>query len=224
MIELNTIFKELDEQGAVWCASNMDAGDLARATEFIVDNNIDLISVAPSAVKTIWPWLEQKRTKIMARFYLDDENITENHVYDVTAQINTAFKSGATGAQVFLHYGALDELVAQTHMIRDDLFFNRELSIGLDLMEIDAGDWENLFAKLQKINASSVLFVLSKDLGNKSDFVGRVYGMLESWNADNKFNLGFMFGSDLMRIEQVVRLVESVRPELSGRIKFFVNI
>ena len=109
-------------------------------------------------------------------------------------------------------------------MIRDDLFFNRELSIGLDLMEIDAGDWENLFAKLQKINASSVLFVLSKDLGNKSDFVGRVYGMLESWDANNKFNLGFMFGSDLMRIEQVVRLVESVRPELGGRIKFFVNI
>ena len=68
MIELNAIFKELDERGAVWCASNMDAGDLARATEFIVDNNIDLISVAPSAVKTVWPWLEQSVPKLWRGF------------------------------------------------------------------------------------------------------------------------------------------------------------
>ncbi len=224
MIELNTIFKELGYRGAVWCGANMDAGDLARVTEFIVENDVDLISVAPDAIKIIWPWIEHAGVKIMSRFYLDNKKITDNQIYDVTAQINTAFKSGATGAQVFLRYRALDMLVTQTHVIRDDLFFNRDLSIGLDLMEIDSNDWGDLFANLQKINASSVLFVLSKDLGNKSDFVGRIYGMLESWNVNNKFSLCFMFGADFMRIEQVVRLVESVRPELLDRLKFFVNV
>ena len=65
--------------------------------------------------------------------------------------------------------------------------------------------------------------MFTKDAGDKSDFVGRIYGMLNTWDADNKFDLHFAFGPNFMRIEQALRLVQSVRPELVGRLKFWVN-
>ena len=60
-------------------------------------------------------------------------------------------------------------------------------------------------------------------MGNKSDFVGRIYAMLNAWNNDNEFELHFALGPDSMRIEQVVRLVEQLQPQLLDRIKFLVN-
>lgn len=223
MIDFNAIFNELPGMGAAWCGANMDAADLARVTGFVVEHNVDLISVSQQSVGTIWPWLEQTGVKIMARFYFPDSKITDNQVYDITAQINSVFKSGANGAQVFLPYGALTHLVEQTHIVRDDLFFNRDLSIGIDIADIDSYDWQDLFVDLQKINASSLLLVLTNDAGNKSDFVGRLYGLLDAWKSDNKFDLHFAFGLNFMRIEQVLRLVESMRPELMDRLKFFIN-
>ncbi len=223
MIDSNNIFNELMGKGAVWCGANLDAGDLAQVAAFVVDNGVDLVSVPAGGVQIVWPWLENKNVRIVSRFYFPNKKITVDQVSDVTGQINAVFKSGAIGAQVFLPYAALDDLVAQTHIIRDDLFFNRDLSIGIDVAEIEAYDWQDLFANLQKINATSLLLVMTKDAGNKSDFVGRLYGMLDAWNDDNKFDLHFAFGPNFMRIEQVLRLVESMRPELNNRLKFWVN-
>ena len=120
-------------------------------------------------------------------------------------------------------YAALDDLVAQTHIIRDDLFFNRELVIGLDIGDIDSDDWENLFHELKRINASAVMFVLTKDFGKKSDFVGRVYGILNAWDSEFNGALHFALENRPERIDQAQRLVESIRPELVKNLRFFVN-
>ena len=120
-------------------------------------------------------------------------------------------------------YGALNSLVEQTHVVRDDLFFNKQLSIGVDINEIDSSDWEKLFLNLQKINATELTLVLTKDMGDKSDFVGRIYGMLDSWFEDNRFGLHFVFGQNYLRMEQAFRLIKSVKPELIKNTKFFVN-
>ena len=223
MIEINTVFDDATDKIALWCGASMDGTELAQATQVIVEKNITNISLTPDVIRIVWPWVEKMPVKIMARFYFKDKKITDNQVSDVTEQINTAFKNGAHGAQVFLRYCALDSLVEQTHVIRDDLFFNRDLSIGLDISDVDCNDWENLFMNLRKINASSVLLSLNKDTGNKSDFVGRLYGMLNAWNVDNKFELHFAFGPNFSRIEQVLRLVKIMQPELLDRIKFWVN-
>ena len=89
--------------------------------------------------------------------------------------------------------------------------------------EVDSYDWQNLFQNLQKINASSVVLVLTKDIGKKSDFVGRIYGLLNAWDDNNKFDLHFALGPNFMRIEQVVRLIESMKPDLLQGTKFWVN-
>jgi len=224
MMEKNTIFDEFSNNVAVWCGKNMDAMDLAGVVDCFAAQKISVLSVPLGAVETVWPWVEGKNVKIMSRFYFPDKIISEQQISDVTAQINSSFKQGANGAQVFLPYAALDDLVKQTHVIRDDLFFNKFLSIGIDISEIDSQDWPVVFENLKKINASALTLVLTKDDGAKSDFVGRVYGMLNQWGDDNKFDLHFAFGPNFMRIEQAIRLVQVMKPNLMNRLKFFVNV
>ena len=222
MISENIIFDDLSGNAALWC-SGVDCGELARVAEFVIKKSIPVISVVPESIRVIWPWLENAGVDILARFYLADKKISEQQISDLTVKINNAFKIGACGAQVFLPYGALNSLVEQTHVVRDDLFFNKQLSIGVDINEIDSSDWEKLFLNLQKINATALTLVLTKDMGDKSDFVGRIYGMLDSWCEDNRFGLHFVFGQNYLRMEQAFRLIKSVKPELIKNTQFFVN-
>ena len=224
MIDKSLIFQELGDAAVVWCGGDSDSGELAQVAQMVAERGVDILSVVPDAVRVLWPGLEKENVKIMGRFYFPDIKITEEQISDVTVRINAMFKNGGSGAQVFLPYGALSNLVEQTHVIRDDLFFNKDLSIGVDICEIDAENYNELFEELKKINASSLVLFMTKDDGNKSDFVGRLYGLLNTWDADFNGALHFYFGADFMRIEQAKRLVESIRPELAKKVKFFVNV
>jgi hypothetical protein len=223
MMDKNTIFDDFSSCVAMWCGDAVDTGELARDAGVIMDKKIPVVSVVPDSIKVIWPWIENVDTKILARFYVADKKISEQQISDLTVNINDALKSGAHGAQIFLPYVAFAGLVEQTFVVRNDLFFNRFLSIGVDINEVDSCDWDDLFQNLHKINASALTLTLSKDMGDKSDFVGRVFGMLDSWNDDNNFELHFVLGQDFYRIEQVVRLIKSVKPELINVTKFFIN-
>lgn len=223
MIEENAFLKQIEGMHALWCGADMEAGELAQAVGQVGPKKIGMVSVSPDSVATVWPWLERDNIKIISRFYFSDKKISEKQISDITVRINNAFKRGACGAQIFLPYAALADLVEQMYVIRDDLFFDKDLSIGVDVAEFGPYDWADLFVQLRRLNATSVVFALTKDAGDKSDFVGRIYGMLNAWDADNKFDLHFAFGPNFMRIEQALRLVQSVRPELVGRLKFWVN-
>lgn len=223
MIDKSVIFDAIGTGAALWCATDMDATDLADAVQFANARQLSDISVAPNMIQTVWPWLEGRPVKIMTRFYLEHKKITEEHVSDITVRINSALRQGANGAQVFVGVDALGDLVEQTHVVRDDLFFNKDLSIGLDIGDIGPFDWGNVFANLRKINASSVVFAFTQDTGDKSDFVGRIYAMLNAWDLQNKFNLHFAFGPNFMRIEQAQRLVQQVRPMLMDGLRFWIS-
>lgn len=223
MIDKSMIFNMVGTNAGLWCGADMDATDLADAVHCADVQKLPMISVVPNMVQTVWPWVEDNNIKIMSRFYLDGRKITEEQISDITVRINTSLRQGANGAQIFLSYGALAGLVEQTHVVRDDLFFNKDLSIGMDVGEIGPFDWGDVFANLQKINASSVIFVFTHDTGDKSDFVGRLYGMLNAWDAANKFSLQFAFGPNLLRIEQAMRLVQQMQPGLMGELRFWIN-
>ncbi len=223
MIEKSDILNELGGAMALWCAADLDGGELARCAEFVVQEKVSHISVSPDSIPVVWPWLEGVDVKIYGRFYLDANRIGPDEISDVTVKINAALRSGASGAQVFLRYANLHELVAQTHVIRDDLFFDKDLIIGLDINDIGADDWGDLFQNLKKIKASAVLFFLGNDAGDKSDFVGRLYGLLNAWDDGFGGALHFALGDNYLRIEQVMRMAERMKPELAKRLKFFVS-
>ncbi len=223
MIDKNELLKHMDGKTGLWCGADIEGADLAQVVGGMTQRNITDLSVTPGMVATVWPWMEDKNVKIFARFYFPDKKISEKQVSDITISINNAFKHGAHGAQVFLQVSALAGLVEQTHVIRDDLFFDKDLSVGMDIADIDVDKWDSVFENLRKINATSVVFVFTKDAGDKSDFVGRIYGMLNAWSADNNFDLHFVFGSNFMRIEQAYRLVQCMQPGLIKKLKFWGN-
>lgn len=223
MIEKNVLFDGSPNRLGMWCGADKENAELARVAEVIVEESLSIVSVVPSVVSIIWPWLEKVCTRIFARFYLPNKKIDEASVSDVVQKINATFKQGANGAQVFLSVSDLKKFVDYIRVIRDDLFFDKEFSVGLDLSDVGPFDWNDLYEEARKLKVNSVLFALVKDMGNKSDFVGRIYAMLNAWNNDNEFELHFALGPDSMRIEQVVRLVEQLQPQLLDRIKFLVN-
>ena len=132
MIDKNELLKQLDGKTGLWCGADVEGADLAQAIGILTEQGIDSLSVVPGAVATVWPWLEDKKVKIYARFYLSEKRVTEKQISDITVRINNALRQGACGAQIFLRAGALSGLVDQTYVVRDDLFFDKDLSIGLD--------------------------------------------------------------------------------------------
>lgn len=223
MIDEDIVFDSFADHTAMWCRADLEAGDLARATETLIGQGLSFVSVAPVAVPVIWPWLEHHDVKILARFYIEGNEITEAKLSDLTVRINDALRRGAHGAQVFVDVGLLPELVEQTYVVRDDLFFNKDLVIGLNILDVGPFDWENLYANLRKISASAVVFVLPQDTGKDSMIVGQIFAMLNAWNSLNNFDVHLAFGLNYMRIEQILRMIKKMRPELIERTKVFMN-
>ncbi len=218
MIDMDKILENVSEP-ALWCGMDIEATDLARVASIAIENKVSPISVGPNSVSILWPWLEGKNIKIYSRFYFDGK---ENQASIISEKINFTFKHGADGAQVFVSRRNLNDFVSQLYLIRDDLFFNKDIFIGLNINEIDAFEWNEIFSSLEKMRATGLILVLAKDDGDKSDFVGRVYSALSALNNKN-IKLHFVLGIKPYRVEQVVRLVKSMATEIEHNLKFFIN-
>ncbi len=217
MIDAETILDGVGKHTALWCAGGGEETDLAVAAHVVMGHGMDMISVTPAAVGVLWPWLEKVRVKIIPRFYVAGDV----DMSDLSCRINAAFKSGAHGAQVFLSRRDLDKFVDELHVIRDDLFFNHVLSIGMDVGEIDADDWGTVFGLLNKIRANSLVLALPHDDGDRSDFVGRIYAAMNAWGAF-RGALHFALGQNVIRIDQAMRLVQDIQPRLYESVRFFI--
>lgn len=223
MIDTDDILERIGAATGIWCAADIDTPDLAAAADLVVAHGLRDISVAPAAVSVVWPWLERTDVQITARFYLSPAGrvATFDDVSDIAARIKSAFKQGASSAQVFMRLADVSPFVQNVSPIRSDLFFNKDLVIGLNIGEINPSDWLGLIENLNQIGAA-LLLVLPQDRGLKSDFVGRVYGLLDG--PVEKFNgaLHWCLGVGHNRAEQVVRLVTAMQPQIMPRLKFWV--
>lgn len=224
MIKTQDIIDEFSPNAVLWCNDDMEDTELAAMAQVAVENKIPLMSCSAHQVARLWPWLEKSRVKIMARFMA--ENMHGASAPDVASSlardIISAFRNGASGAQVFIKFSDLTNFVNQIGAVRDDLFFNKKLSIGLDILEIDSSDVVAMFENLKKIRADAVIFTLSKDRGDKSDFVGRVYGMLDLWDSNFSCALHFAPMENLVRFDQVRRLVDTMQPKLLDKLRLFI--
>ncbi len=220
MITSDLIFDDFTNLLCAWVSADAAGADLAKVAEHAIADKMPLISVAPGALGTIWPWLEKEPVKIMARFYYTPP---EMDISELARTINAAFKNGADGAQIFLSVKDLDGFVGDIKSIRDDLFFNRYLSVGIDIGEIAACDWERIFMSLREIRASSVIFALTRDAGDKSDFVGRIYGMLDAFDKKFTGDVHFVLGKNFERSNQTLRLIHKMQPGLANGARFFIG-
>jgi len=215
MIEITGLVDDVRRQLGVWCPATEDGTELARMADMAVSYGVGMMSVAPNSVRVVWPWLEGQAIKIIPRFYFGGSRApTDSDISQLAVDINTSFKHGASGAIVFVSMRHLEVLVNALHVVRDDLFFNKELIIGLDVGDIDACQWDAIFDCIIRIRANGLMLALTRDRGDKSDFVGRVYGALDAWNPGFFGDVYWMVGANPLRAEQVMRLTSAMRSEL----------
>ncbi len=204
---------------AVWASAGDDM-ELATVVQDALDAGVRLISCVPESVGTLWPWLEKTGVRIVPRFYCA-AGVKDEDVSDLVMRINASFKSGADGAQVFVRAVDVDKFVAQIGVVRDDLFFNKDLIIGVDINEINPFDWPALFDALRRVRANGLMLVLPKFAGDASDFSGRVYAAMQAWNFDGE--LQFYCGGGAIPIDQAARLISAMQPDIVPRTRFFVQ-
>lgn len=223
MIDTDSFFDEISANMAMWCDGGRDTGELARVASSSVAHDMPVISALPDDVAMLWTWLEKTPARIYARFYLPVRGGRDvGAISDLSARINAAFKQGAHGAQIFMRAADLDDFAEQIGVVRDDLFFNRELAIGIDISEVGPFEWSAVFDALRRLRAGALVLVLARDGGDKSDFVGRMYAVLRA-AGDIKCDLHFVLGNNPLRMEQAARLVRGMRPALAGGMRMFVR-
>ncbi len=222
MIGVNEVFSEFDKRIALWCDSFSDTNDLAVLSNSIIENKVNLISVLPEAVYFLWTCLEKNNVKILSRYYFAPlQKNMDKDVSELVANISDGFRKGACGAQIFLKKHDFERFMDILKFVRDDLFFGHDLCICFDINDIGFADWDMIFQRLRDIRANSICLTLNEDMGNRSDFVGRVYGMLQKWDFSGE--LFFSLNNDYERMDQVIRLVEAEKNELSDKLRFFLE-
>lgn len=223
MINLESFFDEMSANMALWCDGGHDSGELARIASVAAGQTMPVISALPGDVQMLWTWLEKTSVCIYTRFYLPPRGARDVSVIsDLTQRINAAFKQGAHGAQIFMRASDLADFANQIGAVRDDLFFNRGLAIGIDISDVGPFDWETVFDALRRLRAKALVLVLARDTGDKSDFVGRLYAAVNAAGAA-KCDLHFVLGDNPVRIEQAMRMVRAIRPQMAAGVRFFVS-
>ena len=222
MIEANEIFSDSDKRIALWCESASDTADLAVMADSIIQSHIDLISGVPEIVPFLWTCLEKANVKIFARYVFDSVNKNlDDDVSDLVKKITDIYRRGANGVQIFLNMRNFGRFIDMLAVVKEDLFFGHDLCIALDIGDIGVDDWDMIFNKLNNVSAVAFGISLGEDMGMRSDYIGRIYGMLEKWNFNG--DLHFMLKNNFDRIDQSIRLVEKMKPELSDRLRFFLE-
>lgn len=222
MIEANEIFSDSDSRIALWCDGVGDTSDLAMLADGIMENDISLISVVPEIVKTMWTYLEKKQVKILARYFFEPVNKNiDIDIAKLSGDIMGAYRNGANGVQIFVKMRDFERFIDMLSVIRNDLFFGHDLCIVMNILDINVENWNLIFKKLREIRANCFAISFDEDMGNRSDFIGRIYGMLQNWDFDG--DLHFMLKNNFERIDQSIRLIESLKPELSDKIRFFLE-
>lgn len=215
MIDTEVLFNEMGNAIGISVPAGLDDGDLVHVAEMVIERAITTISAQPESVGALWTWLEDKPVKIIARFDADCD------MSKLSMDINAVFKKGADGAQLSIPRGKFDRVINDMLAVRDDLFFNKDLQVRVNLNDVEPNGWSDLFSLVDKIRATALVFDVRKK--KRDDFVGRVYALLESVPRDLGSDLYFVLENDYEKMEQAARLFDKMRPDFNGRLKFFVS-
>lgn len=222
MIEFNEIFSDSDKRVALWCENVDDTNDLAIMASNIIESKSKLISVPIESVAEFWACLEKYNPSILTRYNFAPINKDFDSIMDDFARtVTNVCKHGANGVQIFVKMRDFERFVENLMIIRDDLFFQNSLNIVMDIQDIDMSDMDMLFRKIRDVRANALTLTLNEDTGMQSDFVGRLYALLQNWNTTA--DLHFLLGNNFDRIDQSIRLIECFRPELMEKVRFFLD-
>ncbi|MCL2338454.1 MAG: hypothetical protein FWC51_00690 [Proteobacteria bacterium] len=236
MIDYTNTLNELLGKIDINAVAAADASELVAAADRAVGIGARAVLVTAASAHTIWAWLENKdililsmhrmdkikeqRAKPAARNSLGEGRGQGQRYENLILGITSVLKKGADGAVI--DAGAdLSGLASVLFSVRADLFFGKKLMVAVDLARTDPLSWGDVFLDLKKIDADGLFLTFGGD-SEKRDLAGRLYGMLNAWDAG--FNGVVYFDLDRPRdIEEAHRLVGKMRPELKNRVRFFIK-
>ena len=222
MIDENVIFNEVRDNISMMCADDCKGADLAATVGIAISHKMKSVCVPPEQVADVWPWLEKTKIKILSCFVVGGA-INEDFISDFSMRVNKSFRDGANGAIILVSLHDLPKFAAELSSVRDDLFFNKSVSIGINIDEVNVFDWAELFGIMHLLKTDSLSLVFDNDTGDKSDFVGRIYAMLNAPRGDWKGGMNFVMGQNFVRIDQVYRLIQQCAPALLSGTEFFID-
>lgn len=222
MIEDKTIFDEVENNISLMCSDDCVGADLASLMGLAIEYKMKYVCVAPNRVGEVWPWLEKSLVKIISRFHIDGA-INDDSVSNLSEKISASFRDGADGAIVSVKKRDLQKFANGIIGVRESLFFNKSFGVSVDIDEIDSFDWESVFSVLENLRADFLVLVLENDAGDKSDFVGRIFAMLNASRGNWTGRVNFALGQNVLRIDQTYRLVQQLRPDDISDTEFFID-
>jgi len=222
MIEDKTIFDEIKNNISLMCRDGCVGADLAAVIGMAIEYKVKSVCVAPNRVGEVWPWLENSHIKIISRFYING-TINDDFMSNLSEQISMSFRDGADGAIVFMKQCDLQKFVNEIAGVRESLFFNKSFGVALCVDDIDVFDWESVFDMLATMRADSLTLFLENDTGDKSDFVGRIFAMLNASRSNWSGVVDFALGQNILRIDQVFRLIQQIKPDTISETEFFID-
>ena len=222
MIKTDDIFDDFSGMSGIWVDDRVvDDNELAQISNFILDNHISAVSVPAPVTEKVWPWIENRNVRIFNRFDVGFSDDADATMSKIARSVNESFRHGANGAQIMIKPNELEQFVNLVMPVKNDLFFDHDLVIGLNADNVDNSDWTKIFDLLNCIQANAIMITAMGDkFDASSDFVGRIYAMFESWNFDGALHL--MFGKNMMRLSQVLRLAQKMRPAVTEKILVFM--
>lgn len=223
MINSEYIFDDIDVMRAIWIDDDAcEPSNLAKIVNFAIDENITIISAPPIATGQIWPWIEGQKIEIFNRFDFIAGADAISKMSELSKNISMAFKNGASGVQVFVQQQDMSDFVDMLTPVRDDLLFGHKFVLGMNIDEKIVPDWSSVFDAINKIKPDSLMIIAHGDTFDaRSDFVGRIYSMLNNWNV--RVALWVCFGKNMLRVSQVLRLCQKMRPELVENMRVFID-
>ena len=163
MIKTDVLFDSIDDISCAWVPNGTDVPELARISDLVIAKNMQYLSLPVGAVDTVWPWVEQNSVKILTRVNFANDATGDVAMSQLATNIMDAFRHGASGVQVFVHYDDITEFVDMMLPMRDDLFFERYLSVAMNIKEVPNNKWPEVFALLDKMRPNSILIIADGD-------------------------------------------------------------
>jgi len=220
VIDYTGSLKEIARITDLWCEDGIDAGGLVSVAEIALRAGSRYVAVPASCVNMMWSWLEGKGIEILG--IIDAKNFKEQRANSkeqigidsrLAEQIHSVLKKGADA--VILPGSA--EMISALLPVRHDLFFEKKLFMTIDLESLSAYIWPDIFHDLKKINVDGIIL-----FATGANATGKIYGMLSAAPMD--FTGKIMVLSDSPEVmENALRLMQKIRPELAGNLRFFVN-
>ena len=224
MMSQDYVFDDIADMRALWIPDSVaDASDLAGVADMVLGTGVSCVSMPCAATKRMWPWVENNHIKIFNRFVFASDKDVIDAVSVLATSVTAAFKAGALGGQVFVRAKDICAFCDAIKPVRQDLFFDKHFSVAIDIDEMRGQSWSAVFDALQEVRPDSILITARGDLFDaNSDFLGLVFDMLNNWNLDS--DLHVWTGKNMLRVSQVLRLCQKIKPDLVQNMHIFIDI